>query len=124
METFRCSFFFILLFVSNFICNSFSQSTEIDTSFYRSPINFPISLSGNFGELRNNHFHSGIDIRTGGEEGKTIFAVADGFVSRIKVSPFGYGNALYITHKNGQVSVYGHLQAYNKTITNYRHIFL
>ncbi len=95
----------------------FSQNS--DSSFYRSPIDYPISLSGNFGELRNNHFHSGIDIRTGGEEGKIIYAVADGYVSRIKVSAFGYGNALYITHKNGQVSVYGHLKSYSNKITSF-----
>ena len=96
-----------------------APAQQIDSAFFRNPIDFPISLSGNFGELRNNHFHSGIDIRTNGEEGKAIYAVADGYVSRIKVSAFGYGNALYVTHKNGKVSVYGHLSAYNKNITEY-----
>jgi len=110
---------FILFILSFLVQINFSFSQKIDSSYYRSPIDFPISLSGNFGELRSNHFHSGIDIRTKGEEGKVVYAVADGFVSRIKVSAYGYGNALYITHPNGQVSVYGHLQQYNKKITEY-----
>ena len=83
------------------------------------PMDIPLSLAGNFGELRSNHFHSGFDFRTNAEEGYLIKAVADGYVSRIKVSAFGYGNALYITHNNGYVSVYGHLQRYDSTISNY-----
>jgi ribosomal protein L14 len=65
----------------------------------RQPFDFPILLSGNFGELRNNHFHSGIDFKTQGVEGKPIHAVQDGYVSRISVSPWGYGNV-----KKGAVS--------------------
>ena len=76
-------------------------------------------LAGNFGELRNNHFHSGIDIKTNGVEGLNVFAIADGYVSRIKVSSTGYGYALYITHPNGYVSVYGHLQCYIGNIAKY-----
>jgi len=67
----------------------------------RQPFDFPILLSGNFGELRNNHFHSGIDFKTQGVEGKPIHAVQDGYVSRISVSPWGYGNGLYLTHPDG-----------------------
>jgi hypothetical protein len=81
------------------------------------PLDIPLSLAGNFGELRGNHFHAGFDFRTNGEEGYPVKAVADGYVSRIKVSAFGYGNALYITHYNGYVSVYGHLKEYDSLIT-------
>jgi hypothetical protein len=66
--------------------------------------------------VRANHFHSGIDIKTGGAEGSPVYAVADGYVSRIKVSAYGFGHALYVTHPNGYVSVYGHLSKYNKEI--------
>ena len=69
--------------------------------------------------MRINHLHTGIDIRTNEKEGYNVYAPADGYVARIKVSPFGFGNALYITHNNGLVTVYGHLSAYNQTITNY-----
>jgi hypothetical protein len=76
-------------------------------------------LSGTFGEPRSTHFHTGIDIKTEGVEGKSIYAVADGYVSRISVSPYGYGNALYITHDNGLVSVYGHLQKFSSEIQSW-----
>ena len=81
-------------------------------NYFRSPINFPVILAGSFGEIRKNHFHSGIDIRTEGVVGKPVYAIADGYVSRINVSPGGFGRALYITHPNGYTSLYGHLKAY------------
>ncbi|MDQ3190557.1 MAG: M23 family metallopeptidase [Bacteroidota bacterium] len=84
--------------------------------YFRSPLDIPIYLSGNFGELRSNHFHAGLDMKTEGVEGKKIYAVADGYVSRIKISPWGYGKALYITHPNGYVSVYAHLRNFNDSI--------
>ncbi len=83
------------------------------------PLDIPMYLSGTFGELRTNHFHSGLDIKTQGVEGLNIYAADDGYVSRIKVSPNGYGKVLYITHPSGLVSVYGHLQRFNDTIQQY-----
>lgn len=80
------------------------------------PVDIPIVLSGNFGEIRNNHFHTGLDIKTQGRTGLSIKSVADGSVSRIKVSPFGYGLALYISHPNGYTSVYGHLEKFHPKI--------
>jgi murein DD-endopeptidase MepM/ murein hydrolase activator NlpD len=105
-------FLFTTLTFSSLI--SFSQ--EIVTNYFRSPLDIPLFLSGNFGELRSNHFHAGLDIKTQGVEGQNVYAVADGYVSRIKVSPYGYGNAIYVTHPNGFTSVYGHLQKYNDKI--------
>lgn len=87
--------------------------------YFRSPLDIPINLSGTFGELRTNHFHSGLDIRTNNVEGLPVYAAADGYVSRIKVSVFGYGKAIYITHPNGYTSVYGHLQKYEGKIEEY-----
>ncbi len=86
---------------------------------YPAPFDFPIYLSATFGELRSNSFHAGVDIKTQGVEGKKVKAVADGYVSRIAVSPFGYGNVVYITHNDGYTSVYAHLQSFNKAITKY-----
>lgn len=77
-----------------------------------SPMDIPLYLSGNFGELRSNHFHSGIDFKTQGKTGVPVRAVNDGQVSRITVSPYGYGNALYIDHPDGTTSVYGHLDKF------------
>ena len=76
------------------------------------PLAIPLVLSGTFAELRGNHFHGGIDIKTQGRSGIRINAVADGYVSRVAVSPYGYGNALYLRHPEGYTSVYGHLNAF------------
>ncbi|WP_372648435.1 M23 family metallopeptidase [Draconibacterium sp.] len=87
--------------------------------YYTDPMKIPLLLSGSFAELRSNHFHSGIDIKTQGTTGLPVYAVADGYVSRIVVSPTGYGNALYIDHPNGTTSVYGHLKAFSPEIARY-----
>lgn len=109
---------FFLNLIFNFALISFSQKKLIKNNF-RSPLDIPILLSGNFAEIRGNHFHAGIDIKTKSRVGKKIYAVEDGYISRIKVSSVGYGNALYLTHKNGYLTVYGHLKSYNKKISNY-----
>ena len=87
--------------------------------YFRSPVDFHISLAGSFGEIRKNHFHSGIDIRTDGVQGKPVYAIADGYVSRINVSAGGFGKALYITHPNGYTSLYGHLKGYAGAIAGW-----
>ena len=76
------------------------------------PFDFPLLLSGNFGELRSNHFHGGLDFKTQGKVGKPLLAIADGYISKVTVTPGGYGNALYITHDNGYTSVHGHLDGF------------
>lgn len=83
------------------------------------PLKLPITLAGTFCELRNSHFHGGIDLRTNGEVGHKIYAVETGFVSRIRISGSGYGNALYIDHPNGYTSVYGHLLTLNDTLNQW-----
>ncbi len=83
------------------------------------PVDIPVFLSGNFGEPRANHFHSGIDIKTNGTTGVPVLSVCDGYVSRIKVEPGGYGKALYIVHPNGFTSVYAHLSAFNDDVDRF-----
>jgi len=90
-----------------------------DRNTLSSPVDIPIFLAGNFGEPRANHFHSGIDIKTNGAVGVPVKSIADGYVSRIKVEPGGYGNALYIRHPDGYTTLYGHLLSYNQEITRY-----
>jgi len=87
--------------------------------YFRSPLDIPLKLSGTFAELRTNHFHSGLDIRTNSVEGLNIYAVADGFVSRVKVSAYGYGLALYVDHPNGYTTVYAHLQQFQGAIADW-----
>ena len=106
----------LVLFIQIF---SFAQAPDYPKDFFRSPLDIPLKLSGTFGELRPEHFHSGIDIKTQQKEGLPVYAVADGYVSRIKVSHWGYGKALYITHPNGYTSVYGHLSTYNDELEDY-----
>ncbi|HEX4886915.1 MAG TPA: M23 family metallopeptidase [Luteibaculaceae bacterium] len=84
-----------------------------------SPLDIPLYLSGNFGELRNNHFHTGLDIKTEGREGLSVYAIGSGFVSRIKVSSVGYGLILYIDHPNGFTSTYAHLSRFNDRISDW-----
>lgn len=76
-------------------------------------------LSANMGELRPNHFHGGMDIKTDGQIGLPVYAAASGYVSRIRVSTYGYGNTIYITHPNGYVTVYAHLNNFNTAINTY-----
>jgi hypothetical protein len=85
------------------------------------PFDFPLLLSGNFGELRSNHFHGGLDFKTQGVTGKPLLAIADGYISKVTVTPGGYGNALYITHDNGYTSVHGHLDRFLPEIARLVH---
>lgn len=88
----------------------FYAQTNFPQDYFQSPLSLPLQLAGNFGELRPNHFHAGFDFRTQQKEGFPILAAAEGYISRIKISPFGYGKAIYVTHPNGYTTVYGHLQ--------------
>jgi murein DD-endopeptidase MepM/ murein hydrolase activator NlpD len=83
------------------------------------PLDIPLRLSGTFGELRGNHFHAGIDIRTQGREGFKIGSVKSGKINRIRVSTSGYGKALYIEHLDGTTSVYAHLKKFSPRIEAY-----
>ncbi len=86
---------------------------------YRNPLDIPIMLSATFAEIRPNHVHAGLDIRTQSVEGKKVYAAADGYISRIGVSPYGYGNVLYITHYDGFTTVYAHLQRFRSDVAKY-----
>lgn len=76
-------------------------------------MDLPVEVAGNFMELRSNHFHSGLDLKTNGRVGQPVKATGDGWVSRIKISPWGYGKAVYIDHPSGHTTVYGHLDRLN-----------
>lgn len=108
--------FFCFIFLFTFFC--FGQN-QYPKDYFRSPLAIPLQLSGNFGEIRPNHFHSGFDFKTQKKEGFFVYAAADGYVSRIKIAELGYGKAIYITHPNGYTTVYGHLQSGFDTIEKY-----
>lgn len=86
---------------------------------FRSPLDIPLILAGTFGELRSNHFHSGIDIKTQQRQGLPLYAIGDGSVTRIKISLWGYGKAMYVAHPNGYTSVYAHLKKFSPEIEEY-----
>lgn len=106
-----CVFFLVLFYVNG--------QEKYPKDVFRSPLDIPLILSGTFGELRSNHFHGGIDIKTQQRQGLPVYAIGDGTVTRIKVSLYGYGKALYIAHPNGFTSVYAHLQKYGPKIQEY-----
>ncbi len=88
-------------------------------NYFRDPLNIPIQLVSNFGELRVDHFHMGLDIRTQSRENLPVFAAADGYVSRIKIEKYGYGKAIYITHPNGYTTLYAHLNSFYDVLEKY-----
>ena len=109
---------FFVLFLC-IVTGFYGQTENYPKDAFRSPVDIPLVLAGTFGELRSNHFHSGIDIKTQQREGLPIYAIADGSVTRIKISHWGYGKVLYVAHPNGYTSVYGHLQKFAPEIEAY-----
>jgi hypothetical protein len=108
-----------LLFIALLVGIMNVQAQHYPVNYFITPMDTPLYLSAPFGSLRDNHFHSGMDIRTFEKEGLPVYAVADGYVSRIKVSAVGYGKAVYINHPNGYTSVYAHLLKYEGAIANH-----
>lgn len=100
---------FSLIFTT-FQITQLRAQMEVPTDYFSDPLDIPLVLAGTFGELRSNHFHSGLDIKTQHHEGLEVHAAASGYVSRINIQHYGYGKALYLQHSNGYTTVYGHLQ--------------
>ena len=108
----------LLLFSIILGLNSSGFAQIIQKGYFQSPVkpggrNY---LAGNFSELRPNHFHTGLDYKFGGVEGEPIYAVADGWVHRIKISSFGYGNVIYLKHPSGHITLYGHLRNFSPVL--------
>ena len=108
--------FFLLLISLGSIFNGLAQ--EIQKGYFQSPVKPGVRnyLAGNFSELRPNHFHTGLDYKFGGVEGEPIYAVAEGWVHRIKISSFGYGNIIYLKHPSGHITLYGHLRNFSPAL--------
>ncbi|GGI57778.1 M23 family metallopeptidase [Winogradskyella haliclonae] len=101
------------------ISSSLYSQSEYPQDYFRDPLDITLVLSGTFAELRSNHFHSGLDIKTQRKTGLKVYTSAMGYVSRIKISHHGYGKALYVTHPNGYTTVYGHLKKFSPKIEAY-----
>jgi hypothetical protein len=114
MSSVACSFHSLLLFV---LINCSVGFSQVDNpSDFHSPLAIPLAISANFGELRPNHFHMGVDFKTNGVEGISLYAIENGYISRVKVSPYGYGKVIYIDHPNGITSVYAHCSKLKGTL--------
>ena len=116
----------LILLLSIITFNKIVCSQPDNNLNYRSPLEIPLIFAANFGELRTNHFHMGVDYKTKHVEGMKIFSVQDGYVSRIKVSSYGYGKAIYINHPEGVTSVYAHCSLFKGKIDSivkfYQHL--
>ncbi len=111
--------FLLITLLAFFITDTVHAQHDYYQAEFAPPLNIDLILSGNFGEIRTDHFHSGIDIKTQGVAGKKVFAVEKGYISRIKIESAGYGKTLYLTHPNGFVSVYAHLDRFREDIEKY-----
>jgi hypothetical protein len=103
----------------SFMTNNFVAQVSPSSTNFRSPMDIPLIVAGNFGEVRSNHFHTGMDFKTMGVEGKNIYSIEDGYVSRIAFSHYGYGRVIYISHPNGYTSAYAHLSKFKSPISEY-----
>lgn len=111
--------FLIFLLLLGFRYSESQNAYTLPENYFINPLELDLKLSGTFGELRSNHFHSGLDIKTQQRTGAKVIAAANGYVSRIKIERYGYGKALYITHPNGYTSVYAHLEKFAPRIEEY-----
>jgi hypothetical protein len=98
---------------------SFHGQCQYPQGYFRNPLDIPIQLAANFGELRTNHFHMGLDIRTQSKENLPVYAAQEGYISRIKIEKYGYGRAIYINHPNGYTTLYAHLNDFFPELHRY-----
>src|SRR3954469_15490052 len=96
-----------------------AQSKPYPQNYFRHPLNIPMQLVANFGEIRANHWHMGLDIRTQHRVNLPVYAAADGYVARVSVEPGGFGQAIYINHPNGYTTLYGHLNSFFPALASY-----
>ena len=113
IKTLLASILLFLVLFNNVKAQDIVETRQYPRDYFRYPLDLPPKIVGSFGELRPNHFHSGLDFRTNQQDGYPVHAAADGFVSRLRVQFGGFGNAVYITHPNGYTTVYGHLQNFS-----------
>ena len=114
-------FLFLLIELSFFLpqfsfAQNFSNFQNYPKNYFGSPLLIPLKVISNFGGYRENHFHSGLDLSTGGKQGLIVLASAEGYLSRVKIQSGGYGKVIYITHPNGLITVYAHLKKFSKKI--------
>ncbi len=109
----------VAIFSSLFLSVVQLHAQNYPQGYFRHPLNIPMELVANFGEIRTNHWHMGLDIRTQQKVNLPVYAAAEGFVSRIVVEPGGFGQAIYIDHPNGFTTLYAHLNTFFPALAEY-----
>src|SRR3989442_6279942 len=111
-------FFSLLLISSTLFCQVF-PAKNYPKGYFIYPVQAKIALAANFGELRANHFHMGLDCKTDQHQNARVMATADGYVAHVRIEPFGFGRAIYINHPNGLTTLYGHLNDFFPELEKY-----
>jgi murein DD-endopeptidase MepM/ murein hydrolase activator NlpD len=111
--------FFIPALITLFPFLLSAQVTTYPKNYFRNPLDVPMKLAANFGEIRANHWHMGLDIRTEQRENLPVYAAADGYIAKVRIEPFGFGQAIFINHANGYTTVYGHLNNFAPQLAQY-----
>ena len=109
----------VLLILADSLFAQTGSPPHYPQGYFRNPLGIPISLAGNFGELRPNHFHMGLDIKTNKVQNYPVYAAADGYVARVKIDAGGFGRAIYINHPNGYTTLYAHLNNFFPALEQY-----
>ena len=104
--------FHFLLCISHFTVAQVFPEKDYPSNYFRYPLAIPLKLNANFGEMRPNHFHMGLDLFTLRKENLPVYAPADGWISKIKIDPNGFGNAIYVSHPNGYTTLYAHMNTF------------
>ena len=112
--------FFILILLNVHISKAqLFVNKNYPQNYFIYPVAATRALAANFGELRPNHYHMGLDCRTDQVQNKKIFAAAEGYIAKVKIEPWGFGRAIYINHPNGLTTLYAHLNDFYPALENY-----
>ncbi len=119
MRSFRFFFFSLVFFFSTTVFAQTFPSKNYPQNYFQWPVGARIGIAANFGELRPNHYHMGLDCRTDQHENVQVFAAADGYIAKVKIEPYGFGRCIYINHPNGFTTLYAHLNAFAPALEKY-----
>jgi murein DD-endopeptidase MepM/ murein hydrolase activator NlpD len=113
-------FSLVCLLLMNLVCYSqLFPAKNYPKGYFSWPVDAKIALAANFGELRPNHYHMGLDCKSDQVENRSVLAAADGYISKVKIEPFGFGRCIYINHPNGLTTLYAHLNDFYPALEQY-----
>ena len=114
----------LLLITACIIIGNFTSAQTLPVpnypkDYFQWPLTLKPALAANFGELRPNHYHMGLDCRTDQKQNQPVMAAAAGYIAKVKIEPFGFGRCIYINHPNGLTTLYAHLNDFNPELEKY-----